>query len=194
VQTRTRVIQRLRAILLRHGLVEAQRLVQHDRCLDTVVLPPRALASVAALRRVLALVREEARLADEAVRQAASTDPIVRRLQAIPGVGPVLGLMVRAEIGDLSRFPTPGHLASYAGLVPRVDASAGRVHYGRITRRGSPWLRWALVEAALQGPRRSDPVGRWARRMAIRKGAMKARIAVARALCDDVFHHWHTGA
>ena len=194
VQTRTRVIQRLRAILLRHGLVEAQRLVQHDRCLDTVVLPPRALASVAALRRVLALVREEARHADEAVRQAASTDPIVRGLQAIPGIGPVLGLMVRAEIGDLSRFPTPGHLASYAGLVPRVDASAGRVHYGRITRRGSPWLRWALVEAAMQGPRRRDPVGRWARRMAIRKGALKARVAIARALCDDVFHHWTAGA
>lgn len=194
VQTRTRVIQRLRAILLRHGLVEAQRLVQHDSCLDTVVLPPRALASVAALRRVLALVRDEARHADDDVRQVASADPIVRRLQAIPGVGPVLGLMMRAEIGDLARFPTPGHLASYAGLVPRVDASAGRVHYGRITRRGSPWLRWALVEAAMQGPRRGDPVGRWARRLAIRKGALKARIAVARTLCDEVFHHWHGGA
>lgn len=194
VQTRTRVIQRLRAILLRHGLVEAQRLVQHDGGLDAVVLPPRALASVAALRRVLAVVREEARHADHDVQQLASADPIVRRLQEIPGVGPVLGLMIRAEIGDLSRFPTPGQLASYAGLVPRVDASAGRVHYGRITRRGSPWLRWALVEAAMQGPRRGDPVGRWARRMAIRKGALKARIAVARTLCDEVFHHWHGGA
>jgi transposase len=192
VQTRTRVIQRLRAILLRHGLVEARRLVQHDDSLDGLVLPPRARASVAALRRVLAVVRDEARAADREVHTAASADPIVGRLQAIPGVGPVLGLMIRAEIGDLSRFPTPGHLASYAGLVPRVDASAGRVHYGRITRRGSPWLRWALVEAALQGPRRADPVGRWARRMAIRKGALKARIAVARALCDEVFHRWHT--
>jgi transposase len=49
-------------------------------------------------------------------------------LQQIPGLGPVLALTIRAEVGDLRRFPTPGHLASYAGLVPRVDASAGRVH------------------------------------------------------------------
>ena len=46
------------------------------------------------------------------------------------------------------------------------------------------------MEAALQGPRRADPAGRWGRRLAIRKGALKARIALARALCDDVFQNW----
>jgi transposase len=102
----------------------------------------------------------------------------------------VLALLIRAEVGDMGRFPTAGHLASYAGLVPRVDASAGRYRYGRITRRGSPWLRWALVEAALHGPRRQDPTGRWARRLAIRKGALKARVACARSLCDDIRAAW----
>ena len=61
----------------------------------------------------------------------------------------------------MRRFPSGAALASYAGLVPRVDASAGRVRSGRSARRGSPWLRWALVEAAMHGTRRTDPVGPW---------------------------------
>ena len=192
VQQRTRVLQRMRALLLRHGLVEARRLVRTDAVLDTVALPPRAAASLAALRRVLALVRTEADALEQEIKQLAATDPIVTALQRVPGLGPILALLIRAEIGDLHRFPTPGHLASYAGLVPRVDASAGRYYSGRITRRGSPWLRWALVEAAIHGTKRSDPTGRWARRLAIRKGALKARVAIARSLCADVFAAWPT--
>lgn len=194
VQTRTRIVQRLRAMLLRQGIVEARRLVQRDAVLDTLVLPPRAAASVAALRRVLAGVRAEITALEHDVHAVAATDPIAMRLQQIPGIGPVLALLIRAEIGDMRRFPTSGHLASYAGLVPRVDASAGRYRYGRITRRGSPWLRWALVEAAIHSPRRQDPTGRWARRLAIRKGALKARVACARSLCDEIFTVWMASA
>ena len=190
VQQRTRLVQRLRALLLRHGLVEARRLVRTDAALDTVRLPPRAAASLAALRRVLVLVRTEADGLEREIQRLAAADPIAIALQRVPGIGPVLAVLIRAEIGDRHRFATPGHLASYAGLVPRVDASAGRYYSGRITRRGSPWLRWALVEAAMHGPRRRDPTGRWARRLAVRKGALKARIAIARALCADILTAW----
>jgi transposase len=195
VQVRTALINRLRAVLLRQGVVDGRRLARtrSDAWLETLVLPPRAAASVAGLRRLLTTVRTEATHADREVRAAAAADPIAPRLQAIPGLGPVLSLMVRAEIGALERFPTPGHLASYAGLVPRVDASARRIRYGRITRRGSPWLRWALVEAAIHATRRTDRIGRWGRRLAIRKGALKARVALARTLCEDVFRQWPIG-
>lgn len=74
--------------------------------------------------------------------------------------------------------------------MPRVEASAGHVRHGRITRRGSPWLRWALIEAAMHGTRRTDRIGRWGRRLVIRKGALKARVALARLLCDEVFMQW----
>jgi transposase len=190
VQLRTRLLQRLRALLLRHGVVEARRLVRRDGVLDDLVLPPRAAATVASLRRMLAGVRAEIATIDHEVQQLAQQDPIAIRLQQIPGVGPVLALLIRAEIGDVRRFPTPGHLASYAGLVPRVEASAGRYRYGRITRRGSPWLRWALIEAAIHGTRRQDATGRWVRRLAIRKGALKARVAAARNLCGDIRTAW----
>lgn len=192
VQVRTALINRLRAVLLRQGVVDGRRLARtpSDAWLTTLTLPPRAMASVAGLRRLLAAVRAEAAHADQEVQAAAAADPIAQRLQAIPGLGPVLSLLIRAEIGALERFPSPGHLASYAGIVPRVDASAGRIRYGRITRRGSPWLRWALIEAAIQGPRRRDRIGRWSRALAVRKGALKARVAVARTLCEEIFRHW----
>jgi transposase len=194
VQMRTRLVQRLRATLLRHGIVEARRLVHQDAVLDGLELPPRAAASVASLRRVLRLVRAEIRAVERDVLTHAKTDSIAIALQRLPGVGPRLALMIRAEIGDVGRFPTPAHLASYAGLVPRVDASAGRYRYGRITRRGSPWLRWALVEAAMHAPDRRDQVGRWARRLAIRKGALKARVACARSLCTEIVTAWNAAA
>jgi transposase len=195
VQVRTALINRLRAVLLRQGVVDRRRLARtrSDAWLEQLSLPPRAAASLAGLRRLLTMVRAEVAQTDREVLAAASRDPIAQQLQAIPGLGPVLSLMVRAEVGALQRFPTPGHLASYAGLVPCVDNSARRIRYGRITRRGSPWLRWALVEAAIHGTRRRDRIGRWGRGLAVRKGALKARIALARTLCEDVFRHWPIG-
>jgi len=105
-------------------------------------------------------------------------------------VGPILALTLRAEIGDAARFSRAPELASYAGLVPRVEGSGGHVRYGRITRTGSPWLRWALVEAAMHAIKRVDRIGRTGRRLAVRKGIFKARVAVARLLCDDILSVW----
>jgi transposase len=79
VQTRTRLLQRLRATLLRHGVVEAQRLVQQDAVLDTLALPPHAAASVASLRRVLALVRTEIRAVEHTVLTLARPIPLLSR-------------------------------------------------------------------------------------------------------------------
>ena len=99
---------------------------------------------------------------------------------------------VRAEIGTIDRFASGPTLASYAGIVARVEASAGTRRYGGITRQGSPWVRWALVEVALRAMKRPDARGRWARRLAIHKGIKKARVALARRMCDEIVHTWQT--
>jgi transposase len=192
VQVRTAVINRLRAVLLRQGIADARRLAtsRDDAWLTRFALPPRAQASVTALRSILTIVRAEVSRADVEVQQVAAADPVASVLQQIRGLGPVLALTIRAEIGDVHRFPTGAHVASYAGLVPRVEASAGRVRYGRITKRGSPWLRWALIEAAMHSTRRTDRIGRWGRGLAVRKGALKARVALARVLCEEIHRHW----
>ncbi len=194
VRLRTRVSQMIRALLLRSGVadlpVRQVYSARGRRWLAAVVLPPEAAMTLQRLVRVLETLHAEATAAEAVVRARAETDPIARALDSLVGIGPVLGLTLRAEIGDGTRFRTGAALACYAGLVPRVDASGDRYSSGRITRQGSPWLRWALVEAARHATRRSDRVGRWARRLAVRKGGMKARVALARRLCDEVIERW----
>jgi transposase len=72
----------------------------------------------------------------------------VRLLKSLPGVGIILGSTIYLEIGDVSRFPSPEHLASYAGLVPTVHASGGKSWHGPTPRSANHFLKWAFVEAA----------------------------------------------
>lgn len=194
VRLRTRLAQMIRALVLRCDAGEPP---------GTRLYSPRALAwlaarqlgpeSTRALRRLERLLREvhtDAHAADAELKQRAAIDPIAVALTAMTGIGPVLAVTLRAEIGDITRFRRGPALACYAGLVPRVEQSADRKYHGRITRDGSPWIRWALVEAAMHAMTRQDTVGRWARRLALRKGAMKARVALARVLCDEVIAAW----
>src|SRR5687767_14047584 len=112
VQVRTAVNNRMRADLLRQGLADARRLAKtaDDGWLTELALPPRAAASIARLRHVLAAVRTVAASAEAEVRQATDVDPIAITLQQLRGIGPVLALTIRAEIGDIHRFPTGAHL------------------------------------------------------------------------------------
>jgi transposase len=194
IRLRTRVAQMIRALLLRAGVADVPvRRVFSERglaWLREVTLPPEAAASLQRLRHVLEAVHEEAVVAEAAVTAHARQDPITVALDTLVGIGPVLALTIRAEVGDITRFARGAELASYAGLVPRVEASANRYWSGRITRQGSPWLRFALIEAAMHAIRRPDAVGRWARQLAVRKGGFKARVALARRLCDDVVRVW----
>jgi transposase len=185
--------QRIHALLLRHGVTVPVKSLFGTRgtvWLDGLALPGWGGASLRGLRQVVLDVRTQMVPVMTAIRETAAADPIARALDTRPGFGPVFSVTLRAEIGVMARFPNGPHLASYAGLVPRVERSGSRHWSGRITKTGSPWLRWVLIEAAIHQLRRPDDFGQWARRLAIRKGVLKARVAVARALCDEVFEVW----
>jgi len=112
----------------------------------------------------------------------------VARVQSIPGVGRRTAEVLVAEIGvDLTRFPTARHLASWAGLCPGNDESAGKRRSGR-TRKGSPWLRTALVEAGQAAARTKETyLAAQYRRLAARRGAKRAAVAVAHSLLVMVY-------
>jgi transposase len=194
VRVRTRLAQMIRALLLRQDAGEppGTRLYAPPALawLTEVHLRPDAERTLRRLEHVYRAVHGDAVAAEAEVKARAAADPIARTLDGMTGIGPVLALTLRAEIGDIARFAKGPALACYAGLVPRVDDSAGRVRHGRITRQGSPWLRWALVEAATHAIKRPDAIGRWARRLAVKKGIAKARVALARVLCDDLVATW----
>jgi transposase len=111
------------------------------------------------------------------------------RLQTIPGVGPRTAQVLLAEVGpDMSRFPTAGHLASWAGMCPGHDERAGKRHSGQ-TRHGNPWLRSALIEAAHAAARcRETYLAAQYRRLAARRGAKKAAVAVGHSILVSAYH------
>jgi transposase len=115
-------------------------------------------------------------------------EPELEQFQTIPGVGRRTAAVLVAEIGtDLRRFPSARHLASWAGLCPGNDESAGKRRSGR-TRKGSPWLRTALVEAAQAAAHTKDTyLAVQYRRLAARRGAKRAAVAVAHSILVMVY-------
>jgi transposase len=110
------------------------------------------------------------------------------RLKTIPGVGRRTAELILAEIGpDMSVFPSAGHLASWAGLCPGQHESAGKHGSGR-TRKGNPWLRSALVEAAQTAGRTKTYLAEQYHRIAGRRGKRRAAIAVAHSIIVIVYH------
>ena len=115
--------------------------------------------------------------------------PTVERLDEIPGVGRTAAHIIIAEIGlDMSRFPTPAHLCSWARFAPGVKESAGRKKGNATTGHGNPYLARVLGEAAV-GARRTDTfLGERYRRIARRRGKKKAIVAVGRSILVIVWH------
>jgi len=141
--------------------------------------------------RVLKSLREEIEEATGRIKEMARLDPRVELLLPIRGMGEYTVMLVLAEIGEIGRFPTPRHLVSYAGLCPSTYQSGQTLRHGRLIKRGSRWLRWAMVEAAIHYAKDSGPLGDTYRRIQRRKGNKIARIVVAREICQAVFWCLH---
>jgi len=124
---------------------------------------------------------------DWEIHQRARSDPRVKVLTQLPGVGPFTALVILAEVGDISRFGSARKLASWAGLTPTVRGSDRVAHYGHISKQGSVWLRWVLCEAA-QTAKRSPQFAAGYQAIATRRGKKIATTAVARKLLTRAWH------
>jgi transposase len=113
----------------------------------------------------------------------------ITRLDTIPGIARRTAEVLLAEVGaDMRRFPTAAHLASWAGMCPGQHESAGKRKTGR-TRKGSPWLRAALVEAAqAAGHTKRTYLGAQYRRLAGRRGKKRAAVAVGHSILVIAYH------
>jgi transposase len=120
---------------------------------------------------------------DWEVHQRAKTDPRVKVLTQLPGVGPFTALVLLAEIGEVSRFGSARKLAAWAGLTPTVRGSDRTVRHGHISKQGSVWARWVLCEAAQTAKRHPDFAA-----IARRRGKKIATTAIARKLLTRAWH------
>jgi transposase len=141
------------------------------------------LAQVNALDAAIAKIEREAGAALEPFRAKAEL------LTTIPGVSEIVAQSIVAEIGvDMSRFPTVGHLISWAGLCPRNDESAGKRRSSRV-RKGAPWLKTVLVQAAWAAARKKDSYLRAQfLRLKSRRGPKKAILAVSASILTAAYY------
>ena len=119
-------------------------------------------------------------------------DPGYLALQRMHGVGRVLAAVFVVEIGDVSRFPSPAALCSWAGLTPKHRESDTKVFRGGVTKQGSRLVRWAAIEATSKnhgGTKLKEDF----RRIAERRGKFKARVAVARKFLTLVYYGLRDG-
>jgi len=120
-------------------------------------------------------------------------DELIERLVTIPGVGRRSAEVILSEIGaDMTRFGSARRLASWAGMCPGNHESAGVQHGGQ-TRKGSPWLRTALVNSARSASRTKTYLGAQYHRLAARRGAKRAFMAVGHTILGIVYELLTTG-
>lgn len=110
--------------------------------------------------------------------------PEVKALLDIHGMGVYTALLIVGELGEVDRFRTAKQVGAYAGLTPRVSQSGDHCYHGHITRQGSSWLRWALVEVAMKVTAKDKKLRLFYQRIRKRSSRNKARVAVARKLAE----------
>ena len=141
------------------------------------------------LARIDALDATIATVSGQVEAQVRPLQHVVDRLDTIPGVNQRAAQTILAEIGaDMSRFPTAGHLASWAGVCPGNNESAGKHHSGR-TRKGDTWLRAALGEAAAAAANsKGTYLQAQYRRLAVRRAKKRALVAVGHSILTATWH------
>ena len=175
---------------LAKGRLRAKR-ADLERALSGRVSAHHRLLLTTHLAHVDFLDEEIARLSAEIAERLRPVEAEVQRLDTIPGVDRRTAEVLLAELGtELERFPSAAHLASWAGRCPGNHESAGKRRGGR-TRKGSKWLRRALIEAACGAVRtkqagRTAPAGHY-RRLVARRGRQKAIVAVGHRLLIIVY-------
>ena len=145
------------------------------------------------LLRLAHYERERSKL-DQHLREMARQFPETEALTCLYGFGLYSSLLILGELGEVERFKSTRQVGAYAGLTARVHQSGAHNYHGHITRQGSPWLRWILVQAAMKVIRRDSWLKNFYTRVRKRAGRNVARVAVARKLagiCWVRLRHWH---
>jgi transposase len=139
--------------------------------------------------RIIESLNDEINTVSKKILLLAQEDEIARLLMTVPGIGYYSALLIVSEIGDINRFPDSYHLCSYAGLIPSTRSSGGITYHGSITKRGSKYLRWIMLEclhAHIRNEKTSN-VAQFYHRISKKKGNPKAAVAAASKLLKIVY-------
>ncbi len=196
VHQRTELVNALRALLYEYGHVFPAG-IGHLKRIEALVedlacdLPALIIAEC---RDMLAQITEKSDRIDaktKALKELATATDTARRLQTMPGVGPLTALAVEAFAPDMAQFKCGRDFAAWLGLVPRQYSSGGKERLGRISKAGQRDIRRLLVVGAMSRlnwlGRRSIPDGSWLARMLARKPKMLVAIALANKMARQLW-------
>ncbi len=186
VRMRSSIKNRIHAHLLMNNVrVEAgpftKEFIQQVRAIEDT--------KVQGYLRLIDSLNQEVRTASSEISREAMSNEDARLLMTIPGISFYSALLIASEIGDVNRFADSDGLVAYAGLVPSTHSSGGTTYHGRITKTGSPFLRWVLNQCA-RANIRTEPDGTVAsfyKRLVRKKGGAKSAVAASAKLLRIVY-------
>jgi transposase len=189
VQARTRSKNQLQAMALSHGVQKKRKLWTQAGRAELEQLPLLPYAAERRKKLLATLDELEAEMAElnRRVEEEVRKRPEAVRLMTHPGVGPVTALAMVLTLGPAERFESAKQVGSYFGLIPSEESSGGKQRLGKISKQGSSFLRFLLVEAGQTAARYDPPLKRFYRRLAVRKNRSIAKVAVARKLATRLY-------
>lgn len=189
VRLSTRLINTLRGHLAEFGIVAAKGRMGVEAILAILLddhderVPTLARESLTPLAYELGVVKQQILEADRTIAKVHKASPVSKRLETIPGVGPIIATRIMAEVADPSSFKSGRAFSAWIGLVPKQHSSGGRDKLGHITKKGNPELRRLLVAGAMSMIIRAKLDGftrhPWLVRLLERKPTKVAAIALA---------------
>ncbi len=143
---------------------------------------------------LLDLVQEQINRLEARIKERIEVTRTIQLLKTMPGIGMILSIVIDREVGDIDRFASHKHFASYSGTVPKIKASGGKIRYGKMRKQSNNYLKWAFIEAANVVVRQrfylswhDKYVTRLYERIRRRKGHSVAVGAVARYLSEAAY-------
>ena len=189
VRQRTMLINAIRAHMAEFGIVAPVGVPQVKKLLgiiadtDDARLPPIARACLESLVRQFLSLHEEIALAEKQIHAWHRSSAVSRRLETIPGIGPIIASALTATITDPEVFRNGRELAAWIGLVPRQNSTGGKERLGRISKQGDQYLRWLLVAGAMSVIRHAKRRGTtslpWLAKLITSKPTKVAAVALA---------------
>jgi transposase len=189
----------IRGLLRMHGLKvgEIHRNRFDKRVRELLEEMPLLNVAIEPLLRVMEQLVSERKAMDDRLGQAARRDAVCLRLMTIPGVGPITSLAFRVTVDDPACFDSSKAVGAHIGLTPRVYQSGETDRSGQISKAGDHMLRHLLYEAAsalMTRCRQPSKLRAWGVAVARRRGAKRARVAVARKLAVIMHRMWVSGS
>lgn len=182
---RSQLKVRVRSILFKvGGMVKATNILGEKARGELLNIPMRNIykEEIESLTNLAEKITGQIEIFEEKIKEEAKIDSDTKILMSIPGISFFSALLIMSEIGDYNRFPTAKKLCCFAGLVPSIHASGGKIREGKIIKQGSKNLRFALLQSIPHLIKKHHGLAARYYRIVTKKGIKTARIAISRRL------------